>query len=254
MDDAQKYRNIEWGESISKNKLCAKIFKGRRKYLNIEHYQAFGIKEPYKKWVIDSRKLMIAWSGLILAGYLSESILFMWCIPFLMIGWLCVPFIVLKSFETQKKTKSEKLNHLLYRLIYRQGLLIQSGYSLRKSLQHALEKDVLSIRNYPIWAETLNLLAQGAVFETTLIKLSKNSYHELSDQLAQLWLQGEKRSEDEVLLMMHQWLERFREKDKDVIAGKISSNSLWIIFPSMINFSVLVIILISPIFFGGLKT
>jgi Flp pilus assembly protein TadB len=231
------------------------ILKGflEKKKTEIEKYQQYGIERPLSRCKRESIMLACTWCFMMCAAWLSESLSAVWAGILALAGVLCAPVLVLKSYEDRKRAMSIVLDHYLYALTYRQGLLMQSGFGLRKALQLALERDVKPLEKFQAWKETLQLLSQGAEFQTTLEKLQVRFRHHASRQLIQIWIQGEKKSEEDAMIMLQTWMAHFREKEMDIAAGRQSVNALWLLLPPMINFTVLIALLISPIFLGGLN-
>lgn len=138
-------------------------------------------------------------------------------------------------------------------MTYRYGLLIQSGHSLRKALLLAMESEALTWKSFPAWHEAHVRLRHGGDYESALMKLQTFN-HSGTKSWARCCLYGERKSEADLIKLLLDWMEEVKMDAQQTEAVSHASGQLWLMLPAMFQFGVLMILLISPIFLGGLET
>lgn len=166
-------------------------------------------------------------------------------------GWIFVPFILYKGLEENRSIRESALNLAIYGMTYRFGLLIQGGYSLRKALLIAMENEAHTLMSFPTWRQMRLRLMQGGDYEAALTPLLAFE-HQGTKTWVRSCIFGERKSEEDVVKMLHDWMEAFRAESQQSEAIQQVSGQLWLMMPTYFQFGVLMVILISPIFMGGL--
>jgi len=171
----------------------------------------------------------------------------------LFMGFMLVPLILLKSLSERKEAKSKQLDKALFSMSYRYGLLIQSGHSLRKALLIAMEADALIWKTFPVWQEARVRLMRGGDYEAALLRLQTLN-HSGTRSWARCCLFGERKSESDLIALLHDWMEDFKMNVEQTEATSLVKGQLGLMLPAMLQFGVLMLLLISPIFLGGINT
>ncbi|WP_139159758.1 hypothetical protein [Acidaminobacter hydrogenoformans] len=170
---------------------------------------------------------------------------------FMLAGMLLVPFVVLKGLEERRNVRGAILNQAIYGMTYRYGLLIQGGHSLRKALLIAMENEAETLMSFPAWRQTRLRLIQGGDYEAAVMPLMVLE-HQGTKNWARSCLYGERKSEEDVVKMLHDWMEAFRADAQQSEATQLVTGQLWLMMPAFFQFGILMVLLISPIFMGGL--
>jgi hypothetical protein len=225
----------------------------KRLHLAVEQWQLHGIRTPQRLYFVYCSAL--AASSIILAmgaGYALGigvgGALFLG-----LSGCLLSPWFAYSGMMEKQKNQSQKLDRILFSIIYRYGLLIQSGHSMRKALILSLEKEEMALSSYAPWKEVKHRLSLGGDFERTLIQVISTFDHEQSKSLVRSCVYGERRHEEEVMNQLKQWMETFKAQEQNADAGRQAAGAVKLMLPALLQFGVLLILLISPIMTGGLR-
>jgi len=170
-----------------------------------------------------------------------------------LLGLALVPMIILKGLSEKKDLRSKLLDKILFSMTYRYGLLIQSGHSLRKALLIAMESDALTWVLFPVWHEMRVRLMQGGDYEASLLRLQTLN-HAGTKAWARCCLFGERKSEADLVALLHDWMEESKMSDQQMETTSLIKGQLWMMLPALFQFGILMLLLISPIFFGGINT
>ena len=169
----------------------------------------------------------------------------------LCMGVMVIPVILLSGMHEVKAKRSRTLDHAIFSMTYRFGLLIQSGYSVRKALLLAMESDEVLWTSFPLWKALRVRLVQGGDYEASLQQLELFD-HVTTRSWTRCCLYGERKSESDLVLMLHEWMNEFKMEVKRDEVKHQAAGQLWMMMPALSQFGVLMILLISPIFLGGL--
>ncbi|WP_300686664.1 hypothetical protein [Acidaminobacter sp.] len=197
--------------------------------------------------------LMPAFLVLILGVRQALSLSLINTVLCVLMGLLMVPLIIIKGLSERKLTRSRQLDRALFSMSYRYGLLIQSGHSLRKALIMAMESDSLIWRAFPVWHETRIRLQNGGDYELALLRLLTFN-HSGTKSWARCCLYGERKSEADLIGLLHDWMDDFKMIAEQTEAASHVKGQLGMMMPALLQFGVLMLLLISPIFLGGINT
>lgn len=170
-----------------------------------------------------------------------------------LMGLLLVPLIIIKGLSERKLTRSRQLDRALFSMTYRYGLLIQSGHSLRKALIMAMESDSLIWRTFPVWHETRIRLRNGGDYESSLFRLLTFN-HSGTKSWARCCLYGERKTEADLIALLHDWMEDFKMIAEQTETASHVKGQLGMMMPALLQFGILMLLLISPIFLGGINS
>lgn len=214
-------------------------------------YRNYGLDPSPIKLMKQGLLIGLAFCVLILGmRQVLELSLFMTALS-LFTGWIMVPFIIYKGLEENRSIRERTLNLAIYGMTYRFGLLIQGGYSLRKALLVAMENEALTLMTFPTWRQMRLRLMQGGDYEAALTPLLAFE-HQGTRTWARSCIFGERKSEEDVVKMLHDWMEAFRTESQQSEAIQQVTGQLWLMMPTFFQFGILMVMLISPIFMGGL--
>lgn len=197
--------------------------------------------------------LMTAFIMLILGMRQALSLSLINSVLCIFMGLLLVPLIIIKGLGERKETRSRELDRALFSMTYRYGLLIQSGHSLRKALITAMESDSLIWRTFPVWHETRIRLQNGGDYESALFRLLTFN-HSGTKSWARCCLYGERKSEADLIALLHDWMEDFKMIAEQTETASQVKGQLGMMMPALLQFGILMLLLISPIFLGGINS
>lgn len=216
-------------------------------------YALYGISTARSVLLKEAGLLMPALLVLVLGLRQAFNMSLINTLPYLCLGLMLVPLILLKSLSERKEARSRQLDKALFSMTYRYGLLIQSGHSLRKALLIAMEADTLIWKNFPVWHETRVRLMQGGDYEAALQRL-RTFNHSCTKSWARCCLYGERKSEADLIALLQDWMEDFKTNVEQTEASSLVKGQLGLMMPALLQFGVLMLLLISPIFIGGINS
>lgn len=216
-------------------------------------WTAMGILNPVplfrRDLILLSFSLALVFAVLI-SAVASQRVSFSAAAAILVLGCAAVPVLAFRGMTERKQAAEQALDKALMSMSYRFGLLIQSGYSLRRALILAMDQEVAVLNRYPPWREVRLRLLQGGDYEVALLRLLDTA-HPLSKSWARCCLFGERKPETELVESLKTWMEDFRQNEASGESKRHALGQLRLMMPAIFQFGILMILLISPLFLGG---
>lgn len=156
---------------------------------------------------------------------------------------------LIKVIKLKQQTEWHKKLPALIRMII---LSIYSGQPIHVAMQNALSD--LSENNYlsDMVTTALQSMIQGGNLKTALTPLSLKSKMNEVSKLVSLVSNYEETGNELVLHHLEELLTVINESNQQRFIRKLNAGDLLSVLPVMINFIMLMILLMSPIFLGGL--
>lgn len=218
-------------------------------------WSAMGILNPVTLLKRDLRILSLALVlviAVLISAVASQELSLAAAAAIMGLGFAAVPILAFMGMSERKQTADQTLDKALLSLSYRFGLLIQSGHSLRKALVLAMDQEVSVLNRYPAWREVRLRLLQGGDYEVALHRLL-NTDHPLTKSWARCCLFGERKPETDLIEGLEAWMAEFRQTETSGESERHALGQLRLMMPAIFQFGVIMILLISPLFLGGIQ-